>query len=57
MVFANAVTCCHRVWDVGAALCQYQELIMLISIAHGIVAGLIMTLMPRLPPIYNDNKD
>jgi hypothetical protein len=56
MVFANAVTCCHRVWDV-AALCQCQELIMFISIARGIVAGLIMTLMPRLPPIYNHNKD
>jgi hypothetical protein len=55
MVFANAVTCCHRVWDV-AALCQYQELIMF-TIARGIVAGLIMILMPRLPPIYNDNKD
>lgn len=56
MVFANAVTFCHRVWDV-AALSHCQELAVLISIARGIVAGLTMTLMPRLSPIYNDNKD
>jgi hypothetical protein len=35
----------------------YQELIMPIFVARGIVAGFIMTLMPRFLPIYNDNKD